>query len=346
MALIDESVRTAAAEAYSETVCSNPYDVHGDGSVWVRCNRHLAARCPACSKLVQNDWAAICRSGILDADEQPIPGYVWAFVTLSGGSYVAIHRVPHRLKDTREKCACGVVHEFDAKGAGEPISPERCDYAGAVLFNQSSGRLWNNTVTRWRRAFGKDFQYFALSEAQKRGVMHKHVLVRYPRGTILPLELLVVAAQSYTVAWNGDVIKWGKQSDVREVDPLSKPDEAAKKTRYLCKMTSYSTKDINHATGQVSRAAGRLLMFAAYEYRCSAECDRPDGWAECRHPIHSDLVGSERVLSQSKRWSVSGTTRTGLREARRVCADAIRESDDEATNDESVSISASDSLRK
>lgn len=342
MALLDESVRLAAAEAYLETVCSNPYDVHGDGSVWVRCNSRLAAKCPACSKLVQNDWAAICRSGIFDADEQALTGYAWAFVTLSGGSYGAVHRVPHRLKDIREKCACGIVHEFGAEVAGEPISPERYDYAGAVLFNQSLGRLWNNTVTRWRRAFGKDFQYFAVTEAQKRGVMHKHVLVRYPRGTIMPFELLAVAAQSYTVAWNGDVIKWGTQSDVQEVDPHSNPDEAARKARYLVKATSYAVKDVNHATGQVSRAAGRLLMFAAYEYRCSTECDRPDGGAECRHPIHSDLVGSERVLSQSKQWSVTGTTRTGLREARRVYADAMREADESANPSDPEGMSASD----
>lgn len=83
-------------------------------------------------------------------------------------------------------------------------------------------------------------------------------------------------------------------------------------------------------------------MYAAYEDRCSAECDRPDCGAECRHPIHSDLVGSERVLSQSKQWSMSATTRTGLREARRVYADAMREGDDEATRDEPEGMSGAD----
>ena len=107
-------------------------------------------------------------------------------------------------------------------------------------------------------------------------------------------------------------------------------------------MTSYATKEMNDATGQVSRAADRLLMYAAYEYRCSAECDRPDGGAECRHPIHSDLVGSERVLSQSKQWSMSATTRTALREARRAYADAMRERDNDATHDEPEGMSAAD----
>ncbi len=338
----DEGIRLAAAEAYLESVCANPYDVNGDGSVWVRCNSRLSSKCPACSKLYQGDWAAICRSGIFDADGQPLTGYVWALVTLTAPSFGKVHRVPHRLRDKREKCACGIVHEFGADVAGEPIEPWSYDYDGALLFNQSLGRLWNNTTTRWRRAFGKEFQYFAVTEAQKRGTMHKHVLVRFARGSILAQELLAVAAESYTVAWTGEVIRWGRQSDVQLLDPAENPDDAARTARYLVKMTSYAVKDVNHATGQVSRAADRLLMYAAYEYRCSAECDRPDGGAECRHPIHSDLVGSERVLSQSKQWSMSATTRTGLREARRVYADAMREGDDEAAHEEPEGMSGAD----
>lgn len=342
MALLDESVKLAAAEAYLETVCANPYDVHGDGSVWVRCNSRLASKCPACSKLFQNDWAAICRSGIFDADGQTLTGYTWALVTLTAPSFGQVHRVPHRMRDKPVTCACGLVHEFRANVAGEPVAPEQYDYDGALLFNQSLGRLWNNTVTRWRRAFGKDFQYFAVTEAQKRGAMHKHVLVRYPRGSILPQEFLALAAASYTVAWTGDVIQWGKQSDVQTLDPMDNPDEAARAARYLVKMTSYAVKQVDAATERVSRAAERLLMYAAYDYRCSPECDRPDGGSVCDHPIHSDLVGSERVLSQSKGWSLSGTTRTGLREARRVYADAMRESDDGVPHDEPEGMSAAD----
>lgn len=342
MSTAEESVRLAAAEAYLETACANPYDVHGDGSVWVRCNSRLASKCPACSKLFQGDWAAICRSGIFDADGDPLTGHAWAFVTLTAPSFGKVHRVPHRLRDERKKCACGVAHEFGADVAGEPLDPLRYDYDGALLFNSSLGRLWNNTVTRWRRAFGKEFQYFAVTEAQKRGVMHKHVLVRYPRGSILAQEFLAVAAQSYTVAWTGEMIRWGRESDVQVLDPAENPEEAAKRARYLAKMTSYAVKDLNHATGQVSRAADRLLMYAAYEYRCSAECDRPDGGVECTHPIHSDLVGSERVMSQSKHWSMTGTTRTGLREARQVYAEGMREGGDEATHGESEGMSAGD----
>ncbi len=68
----DEGIRLAATEAYLESVCANPYDVNGDGSVWVRCNSRLVSKCPACSKLFQGDWAAICRNGIIDADAQPL----------------------------------------------------------------------------------------------------------------------------------------------------------------------------------------------------------------------------------------------------------------------------------
>ncbi len=262
VALLDESVRLAAAEAYLETVCANPYDVHGDGSVWVRCNSRLASNCPACSKIFTQDWAAICRTGIFDADGQTLTGYTWALVTLTAPSFGHVHRVPHRLRDKPVTCACGLVHEFRADVAGEPVTPAQYDYDGALLFNQSLGQLWNNTVTRWWRSLGKDFQYFAVTEAQKRGAMHKHVLVRYPRGSILPQEFLALAAASYTVAWTGEVIQWGKQSDVQVLDPAENSEDAARTARYLVKLTSYAVKGVDAATERVSRAAERLLMHA------------------------------------------------------------------------------------
>ncbi|WP_293694624.1 replication initiator [uncultured Agrococcus sp.] len=325
MVVQDEAVKVAAADALLESVCVNPFDVDGDGSVFVRCNSRLASKCPSCSRLFQNDWAAIARSGVFDEDGEPLTGYSWALVTLTAPSFGKTHRVPHRLSDRRQRCACGGVHEFGSELAGEPVDPLGYDFAGTLLFNQTLGRLWNNTVTRWRRAFGKEFQYFAVTEAQKRGVMHKHVLVRYPRGSIIGQEFLAVASQAYTAAWTGEILRWGVQSDVQVLDAVADPDEAARTARYLVKMTAYAVKSVEAATGQVSNAAERLLWFAAHEYRCSAECDRPDGGRECQHPIHADLVGSERVLSQSKQWSVTGATRTGLREERRAFAAAMQE---------------------
>lgn len=80
-------------------------------------------------------------------------------------------------------------------GRGTHRTVGNYDYDGALLFNQSLRRLWNNTTTRWRRAFGKEFKYFAVTEAQKRGTMRKHVLVRFARGSILAQELLAVAGE-------------------------------------------------------------------------------------------------------------------------------------------------------
>jgi len=339
--LVDEKIGLAAAAAYLETVCVNPYDVEGDGSVMVRCNSRLSSRCPSCSKLYQNDWAAIARSGIFDADGHTLQGYSWALVTLTAPSFGGVHRVPHRMRDKREVCLCGVTHEFADEVAGEPIVPSSYDYRGSLLFNQLMGRLWNNTVTRWRRQFGSDFQYFAVTEAQKRGTMHKHVLVRYQSGTIMPQELLALAAVSYTTAWSGERLRWGKQSDVQVLDAMGSPEDAAKSARYLVKAVAYSVKDVNHGTGNVSRAAERLMMFAAYDYACSRNCERSDGGL-CDHPIHSDLVGTERVLSQSKKWSQSGATRTGLREARRVYASAMGEGLDDPHTTETEGMSAAD----
>lgn len=322
--ILDENIQLAAAEAFLNSVCIQPYDVVGDGSVMVRCNSRLSSRCPSCSKLFQNDWAAIARSGIFDADGQTLQGYSWVMVTLTAPSFGKVHRVPHRMSDRRVKCPCGVTHEFADELAGEPIRPASYDFRGTLLFNQSMGRLWNNTVTRWRRRFGSDFQYFAVTEAQKRGVMHKHVLVRFESGILDPTEFLTMASVASTRAWSGQVLKWGGQSDVQVLNVAGNPEEAAKSARYLVKAVSYSVKDVNHATGSVSRAANRLMRFAAYEYPCSAECDRPDG-GRCEAPIHYNLVGTERVLSQSKKWSETGSTRTGLREARRVYAQALHE---------------------
>ena len=172
----------------------------------VCCNSRLASKRVACSKLHQGDWLAICRSGIFDADGQPLKGYVWVLVTLTAGSYGKVYRVPYRLRDKREKCACGVVHEFGADVAGESIEPWSYDYDGALLFNQSLGRLWNNTTTRWWRSIRQGVPVLRGGpEAQKRGLTHKHVLVRFERGSIFAQELLAVAAESYTAAWTGEV---------------------------------------------------------------------------------------------------------------------------------------------
>lgn len=235
-----------------------------------------------------------------------------------------MHSAPHRLRDASTRCKCGAWHDYGDPIAGQPIHPDSYDYRGTLIFNQYMPRLFSRTVDRWRRTWGRDLAYFAVTEAQRRGTMHKHIIVRFPTGLLDSADLLDLTSLSYTSAWSGDVIRWGTQMDAQVLDAHRAPEEAASSARYLVKAVSYTLKDVDHERGDVTPATRALMSYARFDYRCAADCDG----VTCAEPIHDDLAGSERVLSQSKGWSLTKLTRNGLREERRAFMEALNASTD------------------
>lgn len=286
---------------------------------------------------MQQDWAAIMRSGVFNDNGAPLPGFEYAFVTLTAPSFGLVHSAPHRVSDKLVHCKCGVAHEYGDDIAGAALLPETYEYRGTLLFNQALGQLWNSTTTRWRRRFTSGLAYVAVTEAQRRQVMHKHVIVRWPAGQLDPLDLLEEAAKARTITWTGDLIGWGLQMDVQHVNPVSDPTDAARNVRYLSNSLGYALKEVNAATGRLTLAAQEMMRYASEDFQCKPTCRARLG-EYCGENIHDTLAGSERVVSQSENWSFTGITRTKLRRQRTIYMQAMVEAGEaQARNKEGLS---------
>ena len=84
-------------------------------------------------------------------------------------------------------------------GDGSPIDPDSYDYQRAARDIVFFPALFDRFVQNYRRATGRDIQYFATVEPQRRGAPHIHMAIR---GTD-PRELIrqIVAATYHQVWW-------------------------------------------------------------------------------------------------------------------------------------------------
>ncbi|WP_369798036.1 replication initiator [Nocardia sp. BMG111209] len=83
-------------------------------------------------------------------------------------------------------------------GDGSPVDPDSYDYRRAARDAIFFPQLFDRTIQNWRRAAGRDVQYFATVEPQRRGAPHAHIAVR---GTD-PHELITqILAASYQSVW-------------------------------------------------------------------------------------------------------------------------------------------------
>lgn len=126
----------------------------------------------------------VSRNTIRDAyADRHRPGML---ITLTLPSYGAINRTG--AKDDKGK-ACS---------DGSPRHPDDYDYTQAARDIVHFGKLFDRWIQNMRRAVGRDLQYFAVVEPQKRGAPHVHVLVR----TDLPRELVIkVTEATYHQVW-------------------------------------------------------------------------------------------------------------------------------------------------
>ncbi|WP_280377287.1 replication initiator [Nocardia wallacei] len=91
-----------------------------------------------------------------------------------------------------------VNREGKVCGDGSPINPDTYDYRRAARDAIFFPMLFDRLVQNWRRAAGRDVQYFATVEPQRRGAPHVHIAAR---GTD-PHELLnQVLSGTYCHVW-------------------------------------------------------------------------------------------------------------------------------------------------
>ncbi|MEU8351012.1 replication initiator protein RepSA [Streptomyces sp. NPDC048845] len=258
------------------------------GRLRVACGNRRASRCPACAWTYAGDTYHLIRAGLAGDDRRDIPATVRehprVFLTLTAPSFGPVHNRPDR-----GTCRCGLRHAPDDPALGTALAPETYDYAGAVLFNNHAGQLWQRFTNRLRRelaaraglpqralaevlrvSFGK------VAEFQKRGAVHFHAVMRldgpdgpdspppsWATADLLTDAIRAAAHHSYTsvsVPAADDEparsFRWGTQLDVRPVKAFGDGSDITEQAvaSYVAK---YATKAAEN-TGTLDRRIGEL----------------------------------------------------------------------------------------
>ncbi|WP_406718017.1 replication initiation protein [Streptomyces althioticus] len=266
------------------------YSTEGEpgGRLRIACGNRRASRCPSCAWTYAGDTYHLIRAGLAGDDRRDIPATVRdhprVFLTLTAPSFGPVHNRPGH-----GTCRCGTRHAPDAPELGTALDPDTYDYAGAVLFNNHAGQLWQRFTTRLRRELAARaglsrsqladhcrVSYGKVAEFQKRGAIHFHAVVRLdgPDGPdtappswatvqLLADAIRAAAAHSYTsvsVPAAGDqpsrTFRWGAQLDVRPVTAFGDGSELTEQAvaSYVAK---YATKAAEN-TGTLDRRIGEL----------------------------------------------------------------------------------------
>ncbi|WP_052172668.1 replication initiator [Nocardia sp. BMG111209] len=110
-------------------------------------------------------------------------------------------------------------------GDGSAVDPDTYDYRRAARDAMFFPQLFDRTIQNWRRAAGRDVQYFATVEPQRRGAPHVHLAIR---GTDPHSLIAQILAATYHQVWwphfdhevytDGHLPVWDYQADAF-VDP-------------------------------------------------------------------------------------------------------------------------------
>lgn len=296
--------RTVLDPVTGEVLSAVRSDEQPGGYLLVPCGNRRAAVCPSCAWLYKGDTWQVLIAGLRGGHGIPedVGSHPAVFVTLTAPSFGLVHRGPGRdgqlvrCRPRRDKpvcghgqsASCGRTHHDGEPAIGQPLCSECFDYAGAVLFNASVPRLWDQTaralpaalcrelgITRTvlrrhlRLSFGKVIEY------QARGLIHVHAVIRADGpegpGSVPPpwasadlLRAAVLAAAgvpSVTLPDPDDdgsmlTLGWGDQIDVRVVRRDIGGDlDDAKVAAYIAKYASKATEDAGGIPVRIRSAA-------------------------------------------------------------------------------------------
>ncbi|GHJ91050.1 replication initiation protein [Streptomyces sp. NE5-10] len=269
-----------------ETLRRYSTETEPGGRLRVACGNRRASRCPSCAHTYAGDTYHLIRAGLVGDETKDIPATVRdhprVFATLTAPSFGPVHNRPDR-----GACRCGVRHRDDDPALGTALDPDSYDYAGAVLFNNHAGQLWQRFTNRLRRELAaragltqramKDVlrvSYGKVAEFQKRGAIHFHAVIRLdgpdgpgsapPSWATVPLlddAIRAAAIHAYTtitVPAAGDQprrrFQWGRQLDIRPVKAFGDGSDITEQAvaAYVAK---YATKAAE-TTGSLDRRIG------------------------------------------------------------------------------------------
>ncbi|MFC9703337.1 replication initiator protein RepSA [Streptomyces sp. NPDC056943] len=320
------------------------------GRLRVACGNRRASRCPSCAHTYAGDTYHLIRAGLAGDESKAIPATVRdhprVFATLTAPSFGPVHNRPDR-----GSCRCGTRHPENDPALGTALDPESYDYAGAVLFNNHAGQLWQRFTNRLRRELAaragltqrelKDalrVSYGKVAEFQKRGAIHFHAVIRLdgPDGPgtnppswatvrLLDDAIRAAAVHAYTtitVPAAGDQprrrFEWGRQLDIRPVKAFGDGSDITEQAvaSYVAK---YSTKAAE-TTGSLDRRIGNrgvldLLDVASHPRRLIEAClDLAPLYPDRKLAAWAHMLGFRGHFStKSRRYS---TTLGALRQIR------------------------------
>lgn len=176
------------------------------GVLVVPCRNRRESVCLPCALLHNGDSFAIVRAGLAGGKGVPeiVSTHPRTFVTVTAPSFGLVHRfvagelcTPRR---DRPVCPhgralyCFRVHQGSDAVVGSALCRECYDYAGAVIWNASAGKLWTKYVDRIGRELAKAaglgrardvelrrvvrVSYVKVAEFQRRGSVHFHAVIR------------------------------------------------------------------------------------------------------------------------------------------------------------------------
>ncbi|MEU7164266.1 replication initiator protein RepSA [Streptomyces morookaense] len=320
------------------------------GRLRIACGNRRASRCPSCAWTYAGDTYHLIRAGLAGDDRRDIPATVRdcprVFATLTAPSFGPVHNRPDR-----GACRCGTQHAVDDPVLGTALDPTTYDYAGAVLFNNHAGELWQRFTNRLRREIAARagltqrtlvdtarLSYAKVAEFQKRGAIHFHAVIRLdgPDGPGTPppswasVDLLTDAIRAasqhpYTSAsvpaagnQPARTFRWGTQLDARPVKAFGDGSEITEQAvaSYVAK---YATKAAEN-TGTLDRRIGELAELDRHGVpdharRLITACrDLDKLYPERRLWAWAHMLGFRgHFSSKSRRYS---TTLGALRQAR------------------------------
>ncbi|MEV0962722.1 replication initiator protein RepSA [Streptomyces sp. NPDC049910] len=273
------TVDTRTGEFFEYSTSSEP-----GGRLRVACGNRRASRCPSCAWTYAGDTYHLIMSGLVGGKGIPdtVAERPRVFATLTAPSFGPVHNRP-----TSGRCRCGTAHREDDPALGTALDPDRYDYAGAVLWNNHAGQLWQRFTIYLRREIAaragltqaacKDVarvSFGKVAEFQKRGAVHFHAVIRIdgPDGPDTPApawatvalldDAIRAAAARATVPvpsagrFPARTLRWGTQIDVQPIGSLDGQADVSERAvgSYVAK---YATKAAE-TTGTLDRRIGEL----------------------------------------------------------------------------------------
>ena len=171
-----------------------------------------------------------------------------------------------------------------------------CTPPGGVDLAQWNGRAaerWNRFQWDWKRSAGIDFEYFRAAEAQQRGALHFHVLIRVTKGRKISKARLRRLAMHHGFGHEVDIQQVGTGEDLE-----SKLAEAPRASYYPAKYCTKSASEreavpyVHPTTGEVGPGRWRTWT-----------CSR--GWGSSLRQVKRDQYEWWRRQREADRLSVS-----------------------------------------